>query len=259
MAVAHAKFTGELGVCLATGGPGATHLITGLYDAKLDHMPVLAICGQAETTVRGGELPAGAQPRPHVRRRRRICSGGQRTRRSCRTSSTARSGSRSRGARRRWSSCPRTCRSSRSRRRGARTASRAPARAIRGRSSCRPKPTCARPPKSSMPAKRSRSWSAPARPTPPMKSIAVAETLGAGVAKALLGKSGAARRSAVRHRRDRPARHQAELRPDERLRHVADRSAPASPGPSSCPRTAPRARSRSTSTRRCCRCAIRAR
>src|SRR5881628_1517650 len=54
MAVAHAKFTGDLGVCLATGGPGATHLITGLYDAKLDHMPVLAICGQAETTVRGG-------------------------------------------------------------------------------------------------------------------------------------------------------------------------------------------------------------
>ena len=53
MAVAHAKFTGELGVCLATGGPGATHLITGLYDAKLDHMPVLAIAGQAETTVRG--------------------------------------------------------------------------------------------------------------------------------------------------------------------------------------------------------------
>ena len=54
MAVAHAKFTGELGVCLSTGGPGATHLITGLYDAKLDHMPVLAIAGQAESTVRGG-------------------------------------------------------------------------------------------------------------------------------------------------------------------------------------------------------------
>jgi pyruvate dehydrogenase (quinone) len=53
MAVAHAKFTGGLGVCLATGGPGATHLLTGLYDAALDHMPLLAICGQAETTVRG--------------------------------------------------------------------------------------------------------------------------------------------------------------------------------------------------------------
>jgi pyruvate dehydrogenase (quinone) len=53
MAVGHAKFTGELGVCLATGGPGATHLLTGLYDAKADHMPVLAIAGQAEVTVRG--------------------------------------------------------------------------------------------------------------------------------------------------------------------------------------------------------------
>src|ERR1700722_12682339 len=53
MAVAHAKFTGELGVCLSTGGPGATHLLTGLYDGKLDHAPVLAICGQAEATVRG--------------------------------------------------------------------------------------------------------------------------------------------------------------------------------------------------------------
>jgi pyruvate dehydrogenase (quinone) len=54
MAVGHAKFSGELGVCLSTGGPGATHLITGLYDAKLDHMPVVAIVGQAEATVRGG-------------------------------------------------------------------------------------------------------------------------------------------------------------------------------------------------------------
>jgi pyruvate dehydrogenase (quinone) len=53
MASAHAKFTGELGVCLSTGGPGASHLITGLYDAKLDHMPVLAITGQAPRTARG--------------------------------------------------------------------------------------------------------------------------------------------------------------------------------------------------------------
>jgi len=53
MAAAYAKFTGELGVCLSTGGPGATHLITGLYDAKLDHQPVLAIAGQAARTIRG--------------------------------------------------------------------------------------------------------------------------------------------------------------------------------------------------------------
>jgi pyruvate dehydrogenase (quinone) len=53
MASAYAKFSGEMGVCLATGGPGATHLITGLYDAKLDHSPVLAITGQAARSVRG--------------------------------------------------------------------------------------------------------------------------------------------------------------------------------------------------------------
>jgi len=46
MACAHTKFTGEIGVCMATSGPGAIHLINGLYDAKLDHQPVLAIVGQ---------------------------------------------------------------------------------------------------------------------------------------------------------------------------------------------------------------------
>jgi pyruvate dehydrogenase (quinone) len=46
MASAHAKFTDELGVCMATSGPGAIHLLNGLYDAKMDHQPVLAIIGQ---------------------------------------------------------------------------------------------------------------------------------------------------------------------------------------------------------------------
>src|SRR5262245_20586039 len=46
MACAHAKFTGKVGVCLATSGPGAVHLLNGLYDAKLDHQPVVAIVGQ---------------------------------------------------------------------------------------------------------------------------------------------------------------------------------------------------------------------
>ena len=46
MACAHAKFTGRLGVCMATSGPGAIHLLNGLYDAKLDHQPVVAIVGQ---------------------------------------------------------------------------------------------------------------------------------------------------------------------------------------------------------------------
>jgi len=55
MASAHAKFTGELGVCIATSGPGASHLITGLYDARLDHMPVLAIAGQQSRNALGGQ------------------------------------------------------------------------------------------------------------------------------------------------------------------------------------------------------------
>lgn len=54
MACAHAKFTGEVGICLATSGPGAIHLLNGLYDAKMDHTPVVAIVGQAATSTLGG-------------------------------------------------------------------------------------------------------------------------------------------------------------------------------------------------------------
>lgn len=54
MAAAYAKFSGELGVCIATSGPGASHLITGLYDALLDHQPVLAIVGQQARNALGG-------------------------------------------------------------------------------------------------------------------------------------------------------------------------------------------------------------
>lgn len=55
MASAYAKFSGELGVCIATSGPGASHLITGLYDALLDHQPVLAIVGQQARSALGGQ------------------------------------------------------------------------------------------------------------------------------------------------------------------------------------------------------------
>src|SRR3954467_9277334 len=49
MACAAAKFSGEVAVCMATSGPGAIHLLNGLYDAKLDHQPVVAIVGQQKT------------------------------------------------------------------------------------------------------------------------------------------------------------------------------------------------------------------
>jgi pyruvate dehydrogenase (quinone) len=56
MACAHAKFSGEVGVCLATSGPGAIHLLNGLYDAKMDHQPVVAIVGQQKRMAIGGDF-----------------------------------------------------------------------------------------------------------------------------------------------------------------------------------------------------------
>lgn len=53
-AVGYAKFSGEVGVCAATSGPGAIHLLNGLYDAKLDHVPVVAIVGQTSRSAMGG-------------------------------------------------------------------------------------------------------------------------------------------------------------------------------------------------------------
>ncbi|MDF5752121.1 thiamine pyrophosphate-binding protein [Spongiactinospora sp. TRM90649] len=64
MATGYAKSTGRLGVCLATSGPGGVHLMNGLYDAKLDHVPVLAITGMQETAVLG----TGYQQEVHLER-----------------------------------------------------------------------------------------------------------------------------------------------------------------------------------------------
>jgi pyruvate dehydrogenase (quinone) len=55
MACAHSKFTGEVGVCMATSGPGAIHLLNGLYDAKMDHQSVVAIVGQQARAALGGD------------------------------------------------------------------------------------------------------------------------------------------------------------------------------------------------------------
>src|SRR5436190_14084884 len=55
MACAHAKFTGEVGVCMATSGPGAIHLLNGLYDAQMDHAGVVAIVGQSARTAIGAD------------------------------------------------------------------------------------------------------------------------------------------------------------------------------------------------------------
>lgn len=64
MATGYAKTTGRIGVCLATSGPGGIHLLNGLYDAKLDHVPVLAITGMQPTT----QLGTGYHQEVHLER-----------------------------------------------------------------------------------------------------------------------------------------------------------------------------------------------
>ena len=89
MACAHAKFTGEIGVCIATSGPGAIHLLNGLYDAKLDHQPVLAIDRPAEADVARRALPAGDRPEHAVQGRVRVRATRARIPRRRAISSTA--------------------------------------------------------------------------------------------------------------------------------------------------------------------------
>src|SRR2546423_14827821 len=62
VACGHAKFTGGAGVCMATSGPGAIHLLNGLYDAKLDHAPVVAIVGPQKRMSLGAEDQQGGHP-----------------------------------------------------------------------------------------------------------------------------------------------------------------------------------------------------
>ena len=75
MACAYAKYTGRLGCCLATSGPGGIHLLNGLYDAKLDQAPVLAITGQTYSDLKGiyvhwsGPVPGISSPRPGGKRK----------------------------------------------------------------------------------------------------------------------------------------------------------------------------------------------
>ena len=76
MASAYAKFSGELGVCIATSGPGASHLITGLYDARLDHMPVLAIVGQQSRDAIGGHYQQDRSGQPVQGCRGRLRAAG---------------------------------------------------------------------------------------------------------------------------------------------------------------------------------------
>ena len=95
MACAHAKFTGEVGVCMATSGPGAIHLLNGLYDAKMDHQPVVAIVGQQARAALGGDYQQEVDLDLALTKMSRTSSSTcARIRRRCGTWSIARCGSR---------------------------------------------------------------------------------------------------------------------------------------------------------------------
>ncbi len=224
MACAHAKFSGDVGVCLATSGPGAIHLLNGLYDAKLDHQPVVAIVGQQATMSLGASYQqevdlvslfkdvaseyvqvatapaqvthlidravqiARATPLGDLRDRpQRRPGGADSSRRRARTARSSRAGRcRSRGC------CPHDAELG-ARRRG-------PQRRRAGRDPRRPG--------------RARGGGARSSSSP--------SVLGAGVAKALNGRDVLPDDLPYVTGLDRPARHQAERRDDAGLRHAAD-------------------------------------
>ena len=224
MACAHAKFTGEVGVCMATSGPGAIHLLNGLYDAKLDHQPVVAIVGQQARVGARRRLPAGGRPRLAVQgRRARVRADGHRRRRR---------------SRHLIDRAMRIARAERTRD----VRDRPQRRAGAGRGGA--------PPREHGTVHSGVGYAAP-RVVPHDDDLErAADILNEGEQVAILSapgaldaadevdrgrraarrrrregaarQGGAARRPAVRHRLDRPARHQAELGHDAGLRHAAD-------------------------------------
>ena len=192
MACAHAKFTGEVGVCMATSGPGAIHLLNGLYDAKLDHQPVVAIVGQQARTALGGDYQqevdlvslfkdvAGAFVHMARSPRRfaiwstaRCASPGDERTPTCDHRPQRRAGAGIRSERRRGP-----------------TARCTPASGIaKPRRRARRRASSSAPPRCSTPGSGSRSWSGPARCTPPTRSSRSRSCSAPGWRKALLGKA----------------------------------------------------------------------
>ncbi len=224
MACAHAKFTGEVGVCMATSGPGAVHLLNGLYDAKLDHQPVVAIVGQQARAGLGGnyqqeidlvtlfkdvaheyvQMAMDAGPDPPPRRPGMPDRAG-----------------RAHGHRAHHPQRPAGGRG------GDPAAAQARHGALRTGLSA-----AARPPSRGRPRSRRRGAELPvsgwrcssgrARCTPPTRWRQVADTARRRGGQGAARQGGAAGRPAVGDRLDRPARHQAELDADAGVRHAAD-------------------------------------
>ena len=207
-------------------GPGAIHLLNGLYDAKLDHVPGGGHRRPDQPQRDGRLLPAGGRPAQPVQgRRQRVRADGHRARAAAQRPRPGDPHRAGRARRRPRSSSRPTSRSSSTPRPPTRSRWCPPASGIDW-------PTAVarrrRPSRGAAErAQRRQQGRHPGRPGRPRRaarrSSEVADLLGAGVAKALLGKDVAVRRAAVRHRLDRAAGHPAQLRDDEGLRHPADR------------------------------------
>ena len=190
MASAHAKFTGEVGLCYATSGPGAIHLLNGLYDAKMDHVPVVAIVGQQARTALGAHYQQEVDLQSLFKD---VAGGFRRAWPACRAGAPS---DRSRRAHRRHrsapspaSSCRTTCRNWPTKTRRWRTARRTPASAMPARACCRSRAACRQAAAVLNAGKKVAMLVGAGALDATDEVIAVAERLQAGVAKALLGKA----------------------------------------------------------------------
>ena len=212
MACGHAKFTGEVGVCIATSGPGAIHLLNGLYDAKLDHAPVLAIVGQQKRMSLGAALPAGGRPPDAVQGRRRVRPGLHAAGPGA-APDRPRDPHRARRARRRHAHLPgRHQEEEASSRRRASTARSTPASATRSRGSCRSEADLERRGRDPERGREGRDAGRPGRRGRRRRADRDGRAARRRGREGAARQGVAARRPAVRDRLDRPARHQAELR-----------------------------------------------
>ena len=191
MACAYAKCTGKLGVCLATSGPGGIHLLNGLYDAKLDGQPVLAITGMHLSRPDRHAYPAGRRARQAVHGRGRLQRARHGARRTSRTSSTWPAARRSAYRGVAHVTFPVDMQEMEARARsGSQAQHAAPhlGRVRAGARGCRPRTTRAR----GRHAERRQEGCHPGRPRRARRrrrAGAVAERLGAPIVKALLGKA----------------------------------------------------------------------
>ena len=194
MATGHAKYTGQVGCCLATHGPGAVHLLNGLYDAKLDGAPVVALVGQQHRSALGGTYQ---QELDTASLFKDVCAAVSvqtvdASPSRSRWSSTGPCGRRCRAGARRCVILPhdvqarRRC-PSEPRARGTAPWS-APSGLGPGTRSCRPPPGSTGPPPVLAAGERPALLVGQERPRRPTRSSRVADRLGAGIATSLLGK-----------------------------------------------------------------------